>query len=117
VTIHPLQKSLIRYGVFISRLNILHLLRLLFNESLEIQRVSMGGEKTDASLALSKVAVTLCNVALAHFERGEINECVEIMDEALIVRKSVLGDDRDIVCRTRENLRRMSPIDQEEHGW
>ena len=88
-----------------------------FNESLEIQRVSMGGEKTDASLALCKVAVTLCNVALAHFERGEINECVEIMDEALIVQESVLGDDCDIACRTRENLRRMSPIDQEEHGW
>ena len=88
-----------------------------FNESLEIQCVSMGGEKTNASLAPSKVAVTLCNVALAHFERGEINECVEIMDEALIVQESILGDDRDIVCRTRENLRRMSRIDQEEHGW
>ena len=78
--------------------------------SLEIQRVSMGGEKTDASLAPSKVAVTLCNVALAHFERGEINECVEIMDEALIVQESVLGDACDVVCRTHENLRRMRLI-------
>jgi len=86
-----------------------------FDESLEIQRVSMGGEESNVSLALCKVAVTLCNVALVHFERGEINECVEIMDEALMVQESVLGDDHDIVYSTRENLRRMNPIDQEEN--
>ena len=112
---HPkVGKILNNIGCALYELSELDGARLAFEEALEIQRESlrrspnMGvNEKESRALShsiLLSVASTLCNIGSIKLRWGHYEEASIVLEEALLIQQSVLGDDHQIVLTTIKTI-------------
>mmetsp|Transcript_41858 Transcript_41858/g.50195 ORF Transcript_41858/g.50195 Transcript_41858/m.50195 type:complete len:565 (+) Transcript_41858:26-1720(+) len=59
---------------------------------------------TKGNMDLLHVATTLCNVGYAKLQCKDYENAITVLEEALLVQQSVLGDDHIVVMKTRGNL-------------
>jgi len=84
--------------------------KLAFDEALDIQRKHMLGEcganqsKDAANRALLSIAATQCNIASIYLRCGEYTDATHVLDEALLVQQSVLGDNHVTVKNTLRSI-------------